>query len=709
MQRVRRAGCAEARRHRGDRGGAGGDRARGRTGALRGGAVELCAVRATASGSSRTSHALAARRRTGGAVASGIPRSPRRPRIAMARRPRTWCWRGCGACPRSIVVPLPGPASIENAGTLGRAASSLLAMDVAAARRALRRAARLMRVPRGARRPPAGRRASARRGAGDGHRAAPGKSAPRRRLSSRDGYSPPEPRRGRAAVWAAPLPRWRERLASRAAGASCSMQHVRLSRAVAQRGDPEAGLGAAGVPARCLWLRTSLEDAQRASTSCSGWSRRRHGRLASVRRSCGRRRARRSRGRSRRASLSPAPARAGSAPDSRRKASACGWRRWAFVMRHAARPELRGARGRPSGTTASCARRSRCGSAHARARAGRRGACCAGRRRRPPRAPSRLRSWPRSSVSPGSRRWQRMAAMTHGGEWRPSSRGRTSCSEDRRSRHACRARTATVRPWCWCRKPLPGLWGSCSVERHRLDTAVRVRGPRRERPRSCRALPGFVFRDIDELRACRGRVYEFRTLASISLLPTWLPALEMRNDGHGISYAWRAKGRSSRRPRGGVGLFVALTNLGCWSAYRPGTPQRSSTSHQSPSCRGGPAPLCYWTRGSTTTAMASSTCQGADLDGCREGGVGLTDAAHIVVLNRTLLVLDAQGKGQARLEPAGELFTHADSCRAPCWDANSVRWNPRRPVAFSSCRRSRNAVGRSRCFVIGSARCAPRS
>jgi aryl-alcohol dehydrogenase-like predicted oxidoreductase/predicted kinase/histidinol phosphatase-like enzyme len=60
-------------------------------------------------------------------------------------------------------------------------------------------------------------------------------------------------------------------------------------------------------------------------------------------------------------------------------------------------------------------------------------------------------------------------------------------------------------PVCWCRKPLPGL-GVVLVERHRLDPARCVYVGRDASDRALARILGFVFRDIDELRVPRARV-----------------------------------------------------------------------------------------------------------------------------------------------------------------------------------------------------------
>lgn len=143
------------------------------------------------------------------------------------------------------------------------------------------------------------------------------------------------------------------------------------------------------------------------------------------------------------------------------------------------------------------------------------------------------------------------------------------------------------------------------------------------------------------------------------------------------------------------GLFVALSNLGCSSAYRPGTPPEIVDFAPAAFVPKTGHPLYYW-EGSRLHYDANGLIDVSGLP-IWTGAVKVAwvspDATHVVVLsNRTLLLLDAQGKEQARLEPAGELFTHEDSLPSPYWDANSVQWS-RDGRSFLVLRRSGNAVG----------------
>jgi aryl-alcohol dehydrogenase-like predicted oxidoreductase/predicted kinase/histidinol phosphatase-like enzyme len=152
-----------------------------------------------------------------------------------------------------VIVPLPGPTSVESAQSLARVRDLLLSEEDRMALEARFAAARLLRVPRAARQPPEAAGGDVvvlmgLPGAGKSTLAADLVGQGYERLN-RDEEG------GRLADL---LPLLRSRLAA-------GQRRVVLDNTYGSRASRNAVIEAAwaeGVPARCMWLRTSLEDAQ---------------------------------------------------------------------------------------------------------------------------------------------------------------------------------------------------------------------------------------------------------------------------------------------------------------------------------------------------------------------------------------------------------------------------------------------------------------
>jgi aryl-alcohol dehydrogenase-like predicted oxidoreductase/predicted kinase/histidinol phosphatase-like enzyme len=152
-----------------------------------------------------------------------------------------------------VIVPLPGPTSVESARSLARVRDLLSSEEDRMALEARFPAARLLRVPRAARRPPEAADGDVvvlmgLPGAGKSTLAADLVAQGYERLN-RDEEG------GRLADL---LPLLRSRLAA-------GRRRVVLDNTYGSRATRNAVIEAAwaeGVPARCIWLRTSLEDAQ---------------------------------------------------------------------------------------------------------------------------------------------------------------------------------------------------------------------------------------------------------------------------------------------------------------------------------------------------------------------------------------------------------------------------------------------------------------
>ena len=433
---------------------------------LRGGVVELCAERGLL---------LLAHRPLGGA--ENRRRLMNDPALAAVAARH-------GASPADVVlawlrslsgriVPLPGPTRPETAGTLGRVLS--LSSEDLASLDARFPAARLMRVPRARRRPPDD-------AAGDVvlvmGTAGAGKSTRAAELVA-DGYERLN-RDETGGRLGGLLPALEERLAR-------DRRNVVLDNTYLSRASRNAVIETAwahGVPVRCEWRDTSLEDAQ---VNVVQRMLARHGRL-----------------------LGPHELRRAARDDPGAVGPGVLFRH----RRELEPPEL--SEGFARVDVVSFVRPPRPGF-EGRAvvvwydgvvRASRRGA-------RSPRSPDDV------AIAAGARDWlarQRDEGWRLCGiSWHPEVADETMRADEV---EAVFSRTHELLgfeiehawcphgdgpPVCWCRKPLPGL-GVLLVERHRLDPARCLYIGRDASDRAFARILGFVFRDIDELRVARARV-----------------------------------------------------------------------------------------------------------------------------------------------------------------------------------------------------------